>query len=198
MKKRVFALLMVLILAVTGVAAAHSGRTDSSGGHKDNQNKSGLGSYHYHCGGHPPHLHSGGVCPYSSASKATPKPTAKPAAQPTQAISAASVAQSGTKSSYDVSEIDVGTLIPEDLLPSDGEVSFGRTNTKGVNLRKSHTKKADTLGKTGDKGTVLIILDEVMTSSGEVWYYLWHNNKECYILADFVDMISYEEFWENY
>lgn len=44
---------------------AHSGRTDSSGGHKDNKNKSGLGSYHYHCGGHPPHLHDGG-CPYSS------------------------------------------------------------------------------------------------------------------------------------
>ncbi len=44
---------------------AHSGRTDSSGGHRDNKNKSGLGSYHYHCGGHPPHLHSGGVCPYA-------------------------------------------------------------------------------------------------------------------------------------
>lgn len=48
------------------VAEAHSERTDSSGGHKDNKNKSGLGSYHYHCGGNPPHLHSGGVCPYSS------------------------------------------------------------------------------------------------------------------------------------
>ena len=48
------------------VAEAHSGRTDSSGGHKDNKNASGLGSYHYHCGGNPPHLHEGGVCPYSS------------------------------------------------------------------------------------------------------------------------------------
>lgn len=45
---------------------AHSGRTDGSGGHRDNQNKSGLGSYHYHCGGNPPHLHSDGGCPYSS------------------------------------------------------------------------------------------------------------------------------------
>lgn len=27
-------------------AEAHSGRTDSNGGHKDNKNKSGLGSYH--------------------------------------------------------------------------------------------------------------------------------------------------------
>lgn len=45
---------------------AHSGRTDSSGGHRDNKNKSGLGSYHYHCGGNPPHLHTNG-CPYDSS-----------------------------------------------------------------------------------------------------------------------------------
>ncbi len=46
-------------------AQAHSGRTDSQGGHRDNKNKSGLGSYHYHCGGYEAHLHPGGVCPYS-------------------------------------------------------------------------------------------------------------------------------------
>lgn len=50
------------------VSEAHSGRTDSNGGHKDNKNKSGLGYYHYHCGGNPPHLHSGGYCPYNSSS----------------------------------------------------------------------------------------------------------------------------------
>lgn len=48
------------------VAEAHSGRTDSHGGHHDNKNKSGLGSYHYHCGGYPAHLHPNGVCPYQS------------------------------------------------------------------------------------------------------------------------------------
>lgn len=48
---------------------AHSGRTDGQGGHHDNRNVSGLGSYHYHCGGHPAHLHKNGVCPYSSAAK---------------------------------------------------------------------------------------------------------------------------------
>lgn len=42
----------------------HSGRTDAYGGHKDNKNKSKLGPYHYHCGGHPAHLHTGGKCPY--------------------------------------------------------------------------------------------------------------------------------------
>lgn len=46
---------------------AHSGRTDAYGGHRDNQNASGLGYYHYHCGGHPAHLHPNGVCPYSGS-----------------------------------------------------------------------------------------------------------------------------------
>lgn len=49
------------------MAEAHSGRTDSSGGHHDYRNVSGLGSYHYHCGGHPAHLHSNGRCPYAGS-----------------------------------------------------------------------------------------------------------------------------------
>lgn len=57
-----------MIIAMPEQCFAHSGRTDSNGGHKDNQNKSGLGSYHYHCGGYPAHLHDNGVCPYSSSS----------------------------------------------------------------------------------------------------------------------------------
>ena len=44
--------------------------TDGSGGHKDNQNASGLGYYHYHHG-MGPHLHPGGVCPYDSPAPAT-------------------------------------------------------------------------------------------------------------------------------
>ena len=48
---------MLVFSSVPGTAQAHSGRTDSSGGHHDNKNKSGLGSYYYHCGGNPPHLH---------------------------------------------------------------------------------------------------------------------------------------------
>lgn len=60
--------LLILCLACIIGAFAHSGRTDSNGGHRDNNNKSGLGSYHYHCGGYPPHLHTNGVCPYKSVS----------------------------------------------------------------------------------------------------------------------------------
>lgn len=47
-------------------AQAHSGRTDSQGGHRDNKNASGLGSYHYHHG-YSAHLHPKGVCPYDNS-----------------------------------------------------------------------------------------------------------------------------------
>ena len=54
----------LLIILMTICASAHSGRSDRHGGHRDNKNKSGLGYYHYHCGGHPAHLHPKGICPY--------------------------------------------------------------------------------------------------------------------------------------
>lgn len=58
----------IAFLMCTSTSYGHSGRTDSSGGHRDKKNVSGLGPYHYHCGGHPAHLHTNGVCPYSSYS----------------------------------------------------------------------------------------------------------------------------------
>lgn len=69
MKKRKILTILLITLSLISINInlfAHSGRTDSNGGHKDNQNKSGLGSYHYHCGGYPAHLHPNGVCPYAS------------------------------------------------------------------------------------------------------------------------------------
>ncbi|HIU76093.1 MAG TPA: Ig-like domain-containing protein [Candidatus Pelethocola excrementipullorum] len=94
MRKRITTTLVlflcILLLPIT--AAGHSGRTDSSGGHRDNKNKSGLGSYHYHCGGYPAHLHDGGVCPYtggggsseSSNTYTPPKPSISIANAPTE------------------------------------------------------------------------------------------------------------------
>ncbi len=71
-KKIVSVLIVILsILSIQISVYSHSGRTDANGGHKDNQNKSGLGSYHYHCGGNPAHLHTNGVCPYSSSSQSS-------------------------------------------------------------------------------------------------------------------------------
>ena len=83
-------LLIVLSIISIGINVfAHSGRTDSNGGHKDNKNKSGLGSYHYHCGGHPAHLHTNGVCPYSSSSssnKSSTSSTKETSAVPTTIV----------------------------------------------------------------------------------------------------------------
>ena len=72
-KRKITSILLIILtlISIQINSYSHSGRTDSSGGHKDNNNESGLGNYHYHCGGHPAHLHTNGVCPYSS----TPEPT---------------------------------------------------------------------------------------------------------------------------
>lgn len=74
---RILSVLIVVSMLFGCAAFAHSGRTDSSGGHKDNKNKSGLGSYHYHCGGYPAHLHDDGVCPYAPKPKKTAVPEVK-------------------------------------------------------------------------------------------------------------------------
>lgn len=64
-------IILLIIFAICFIfvfnAYAHKGKTDSNGGHRDNNNVSGLGSYHFHCGGYPAHLHTNG-CPYTSTS----------------------------------------------------------------------------------------------------------------------------------
>lgn len=72
-----FILVIISVLGTSLNLYAHSGRTDSSGGHRDNKNKSGLGYYHYHCGGHPAHLHKNGVCPYSTKTSTKKSSTKK-------------------------------------------------------------------------------------------------------------------------
>lgn len=62
--KFIMALLIITTL-FTKPALGHSGRTDGSGGHRDNKNASGLGYYHYHHG-MGPHLHPNGICPYTN------------------------------------------------------------------------------------------------------------------------------------
>ena len=70
---RVAAAFLACMLMMAATAQAHSGRTDGSGGHKDNKNKSGLGYYHYHCNGKPAHLHTDGICPYDPKDQITVK-----------------------------------------------------------------------------------------------------------------------------
>ena len=57
----IITLILVLILLASSFCftLAHSGGTDSAGGHRD----SSTGEYHYHHG-YPAHSHSNGKCPY--------------------------------------------------------------------------------------------------------------------------------------
>lgn len=64
--KKLLSVLLCLILLLALPAAAHSGRTDSNGGHTDHS----TGEYHYHHG-YPAHQHPSGVCPYDHSSKKT-------------------------------------------------------------------------------------------------------------------------------
>ncbi len=127
--KKCFALLMSLVLASLTVCPvlAHSGRTDSNGGHWDNS----TGEYHYHHG-YPAHDHVNGICPFdfddqtnhdggtSTVVEATP--TVTPTRRPTSTIrssggSGSSGSSGGTKASttQDASssrEIDWSSLLP--------------------------------------------------------------------------------------
>lgn len=59
--KKIFILLLCLLLAglLCFNVSAHSGGTDSAGGHTNHA----TGEYHYHHG-HPAHQHPNGICPY--------------------------------------------------------------------------------------------------------------------------------------
>ena len=59
MKNNIFVCMLILAFLFSFQAFAHSGGTDSNGGHYDNIN----GGYHYHHG-HPAHDHPNGECPY--------------------------------------------------------------------------------------------------------------------------------------
>lgn len=57
MKKKLFHLLLIILLTLPMMLYAHSGGTDSSGGHYDHS----TGEYHYHHGERA-HQHYNGVC----------------------------------------------------------------------------------------------------------------------------------------
>ena len=71
-KKKILLIVVILMILLLVVSMnllnvyAHSGRTDSSGGHHDNS----TGEYHYHHG-YPDHDHPDGVCPYEKTEEET-------------------------------------------------------------------------------------------------------------------------------
>lgn len=65
-KKLLMPVFMFFVMLFAIPSFGHGGGIDANGGHHDYNNVSGLGSYHYHCDGHSAHLHTDGVCPFSS------------------------------------------------------------------------------------------------------------------------------------
>ena len=123
------------------VAEAHSGRTDASGGHRDNKNKSGLGSYHYHCGGHPAHLHTGGVCPYAAASSGSTQSTTSAPASEADTELTKQVQQALNDKGYDCGTPDgiTGTnQIPGRQQPDCRRNHRRRSKNRPGNLTPSH------------------------------------------------------------
>src|SRR5574344_361303 len=114
--KKIALIMLIMLISLANTVLAHSGRTDSNGGHKDNKNKSGLGSYHYHCGGHPAHLHTNGVCPYASSkgsssstsSNTSNSSNSKSTTTKTPVATPATISVTGIQINENIENIDVG------------------------------------------------------------------------------------------
>lgn len=174
MRKKIFFSLTVCMLVITMpfMALAHSGRTDGSGGHKDNKNKSGLGGYHYHCGGYPAHLHNGGVCPYKGGSSSSSSTSTKITNVPK------TVYASGITAQNVPTQIDAGETasLEASVYPSNAEdkdITWESSDTSVLTVSNSGALVAVGVGtatitaKTsrGTSKTFTITVNEVMAES---------------------------------
>ncbi len=121
---------------------AHSGRTDKSGGHKDNKNASGLGSYHYHCGGYSAHLHKNGICPYSTT-------TTKKSTQTTKSTTKKSVTKSEIKSAQEkLNDLGYACGTPDGVIGEKTKKAI-RSFQKDKGLKVDGTLNSETMKRLG-------------------------------------------------
>jgi hypothetical protein len=118
---RILLSIVIILLLFSFNTFAHSGRTDSNGGHRDNKNASGLGYYHYHHG-YGPHLHPNGVCPYE-----TPEETTIP--EPVYVSSVMITPMDNT-----VLEVGDETVLSATISPSDAENKFITWSSSDINV----------------------------------------------------------------
>lgn len=179
------AVALSLLLALSpAFALAHSGRTDASGGHRDNKNKSGLGSYHYHCGGNPPHLHTGGVCPYakksstssSSSSGSSSGSASKKASAPASAISDEAAMDDVIRSA-----VEQGVVAPSldpDTLAQTVDVLLAYAS-KTVNVREAPDADSKKLGFVPQDEKILVL----QPNYTETWHQVLFDGQIGYVSA---------------
>ena len=169
MKKNLVSFIIcLLILTFPFLIFAHSGRTDSSGGHRDNKNKSGLGSYHYHCGGNPPHLHTNGVCPYKGGTTAVSTSYSKVYAQKINAVNVPQKINAGDSVRLE-GKVYPSNSVDDDITWSSNDTSVVFVDSVG-NLKAVGVGTAIISAKT-ERGTTskfTIKVDEVVAEKIEI------------------------------
>lgn len=140
----IFLIFNICLIGITSYA--HSGRTDSSGGHRDNKNKSGLGSYHYHCGGHPAHLHPNGVCPYSS----------KSSSKKSSSSSSKSSSSKKTTSNSTVKKPTTVAVTGIEINNSVNSIKVGRSETLTATIKPNNATDKNITWKSSDESIATV------------------------------------------
>lgn len=117
--RRLLCFALVLLVLAAPLALAHSGRTDSSGGHYDRS----TGEYHYHHG-MSAHQHPGGVCPYDDVPTATPKPKSYSSVNPYRSNTSVKIATTKPTAASVSTNPKKGSVSMIDILLSADYVCF--------------------------------------------------------------------------
>lgn len=154
-KGKIISILLILLSVIfVGVTTyAHSGRTDASGGHRDNKNKSGLGSYHYHCGGHPAHLHTNGVCPYSSSSSSSSSKSSTSSGSSSSSSKSSTSSSSSSSSNEEPSTVEVTDIkISENL----GDIEVGENKVITATITPDNATNKNITWKSSDESIATV------------------------------------------
>ena len=170
-KRKLISVLLAFlaIISISVSSYAHQGRTDSSGGHRDNKNKSGLGSYHYHCGGHPAHLHKNGVCPYLSSSSSNKKKSTSSSNSGNKNTSTATVSEKNNTKSVETNEnIEVKDIKINESITN---LKMGEKQSLTVTIAPNNATDKEVIWQSSDKNIASVDSKGVITAKecGAVW-----------------------------
>jgi len=149
----VTALIVSLIFSMASVASAHSGRTDSSGGHNCSQKSKSKGlcsGYHYHNGG-------------SSSSNSSSSSSKSSSAKSSSSSSKASSSSSSKQAKNDVKTSDVSLYVNGELIVLSNK-PLVKSNSTYFPIREVATAIEASLSFNDDKTKVTLTRDKKSVS----------------------------------